>query len=410
MIGNTLDTDLLGQVAKSQADPQPIPETEVSLIELATVLLRRKKLVLGVTAAATVFSAIVVSLIPPTFKAEATILPPQQQQSSLATLSGALGGLAGASMASSFGLKNPGDLYVGILGSRTIADDLIANFHLEQVYKTKLESSTRKALAKHSSFSSGKDSLITIAVEDHDPKRAADLANAYVDELYKQNSRLAITDASQRRLFFEQALGKEKDALANAEIALKNTQQSTGLFTPSAQAEALIRSGAQLRAEIASREVQLQAMRSYATDENPQTQVVQREIAALRGQLANLQAKAGPGSVFDLSAGKLPDSGLQYIRATRDLKYHEALYELLAKQYEAARIDEAKQAPVLQVVDRAVAPDRKVAPSRAMTVVLSSLFAFIAACAFALFADAILASARKLCDMNADSLPAARIK
>ncbi len=365
-------------------------EPEISLIELVTVLLCRKRLILGTSALAALVTGIVVSFIPPSFKAEATILPPQQQQSSLAALaSGALGGLAGSSMASSLGLKNPGDLYIGILGSRTISDDIVGRFHLQQVYQKKFASETRKALTSHVSFSSGKDSLITIAVEDHDPKRAADMANAFVDALYKQNSRLAITDASQRRLFFEQELGKEKDALAAAEIALKNTQQSTGLLAPAGQAEALIRSGAQLRAEIASREVQLQAMRSYATDENPQVQVLKKEIGALQGQLAQLESKGGSGSAFEVSAGKLPESSLEYIRKLRDLKYHETLYELLAKQYEVARIDEAKQAPVIQVVDRAVAPDRKSGPPRLLLTVAAGLVALIVSSAWAFIAHAV---------------------
>ena len=352
-------------------------ETETSLIELARILLHRKRFILGTSAAATIVTAIAVSFVPPLFKAEATILPPQQQQSSMAALSGALGALAGAGMSSSLGLKNPADLYIGILGSRTISDDIINQFHLQQVYRKKLQSETRKALAKHVSFTSGKDTLITIAVEDHDPKRAADMANTFIDELYKQNSRLAITDSSQRRLFFEQELNKEKNALAAAEIALKNTQQATGLLTPTGQAEVLLRSGAQLRAEIASRQVQLQAMRSYATDENPQVQVLRKEIGALQGQLGQLESKNGSGSAFEVSAGKLPESSLEYIRKFRDMKYHETLYELLAKQYEAARIDEAKQAPVIQVVDRAVKPDKKSSPNRVLIVSLVAVLGFL---------------------------------
>lgn len=351
--------------------PSQQPEPEVSLIELLTVLLRHKRLILGSTLAAGLVSAVIVFLLPPWYTAEATILPPQQQQSSLAALaSGALGGLVGTGMASSLGLKNPADLYIGILQSRTIADDIVARFHLQKVYGKKLASETRKTLAKHASFSAGKDSLIKISVEDRDPKRAAALANAFVDELYKQNSRLALTDASQRRLFFERQLAKEKDALANAEIALRDTEQSTGLLAPAGQTEALIRAAAQLRAQIASREVQLQAMRSYATDQNPRVQVLNREIAGLKQQLSALETRTG-GSKLDPTAGKLPQASLEYLRKLRNLKFHETLYELLAKQYEAARIDEAKQAPLIQVVDRAVVPDTKSSPHRLLIVALT---------------------------------------
>ncbi len=364
--------------------------SEISLIELLTVLLRHKRPVLWVTLAAAVVTAILVSLWPPSFNAEATILLPQQQQSSLAALSGSLAGLAvGGNVAASLGLKNPGDLYIGILQSRTISDDIVNRFHLQDVYRTKLASETRKALDHHVSFTSGKDSLIRIAVEDHDPQRAANMANAFVEELYKQNSRLAITDAAHRRLFFEQEVGKAKEALAAAETALKNTEQSTGMLAPSGQTEVLIRTEAQLRAQIASREVQLQAMRSFATDENPQIEILKAEIGTLQGQLRQLEAKGASDSSVGTSATKLTDSSLEYMRKLRDLKYNETLFELLAKQYEAARIDEAKEAPAIQVMDRAEVPDRKSWPPRALFVAVGAALAFVLSCAWILIRQAV---------------------
>jgi tyrosine-protein kinase Etk/Wzc len=371
-----INTQVFDEVASIIPARPQVEDREVSAAEVIAVLLKHKRFISVVTAVVTVVTAIGVSFLPNSFKADALIVPPQQQQSSIAALAGsALGGLAMSGMASQLGLKNPSDLYIGILGSRTIADEIVKQFHLEQVYDKKLASDARKALIKHASFTSGKDSLIKITVEDRDPKRAADLANAFIDELYKQNSRLALTDAAQRRMFFEQQLKNEKDALADAEVALKSTQQSTGLLAPTGQAEVLIRSGAQLRAEIASKEVQLQSMRSYATDQNPQIDVLKREIAALQGQLGRLEVNQGSNSAFQISAGKLPQAGLEYIRKLRDLKYHETLFELLAKQYEIARMDEAKQAPVIQVVDRAVAPDKKSWPPRAIYVLGSALLA-----------------------------------
>jgi capsule polysaccharide export protein KpsE/RkpR len=283
-------------------------------------------------------------------------------------------------------LKNPADLYIGILKSRTVSDAIVAQFHLQQVYRIKLLSAGRKALQANVAFESGKDSLIKITVTDHDPRRAAAMANAFVEELHKENSRLALSDASQRRLFFEEQLRQEKDALANAEVDLKRTQEGTGLIVPAGQAEVLIRSGATLRAEITSHEVQLQAMRSFATDENPQVQVLQRELAALRSELARVEADDGSGSKLELSGRKLPEASLEYIRKMREVKYHETLFELLAKQYEISRLDEAKQAPVVQVVDRAAVPDRKSGPPRLLAMigaflgglVLSSLYVLIA--------------------------------
>ena len=368
----------------------PGPSNDPSLLELAAVLLRNKRLIFGTPLITAGLAAAIVSFLPVSYSAEAVILPPQQQQSSLSAFAaGALGGLAGSGMASQLGLKSPADLYVGLLGSRTIADNVIKNFHLQDVYHKKLISETRKDLAKHVSFSSGKDSLIKITAEDHDPQRAADLANAFVDELYRQNSRLAITDAAQRRLFFEQQLSGEKDALANAETALKNTQQSTGMLAPGGQAEALIRAAAQIKAEIVSREVQLMGMRSFATDENPHLQVLEQEIKGFKSQLAGLEASGQSGLGVEFSAGKLPQASLEYIRKFRDMKYHETLYELLAKQYEAARIDEARQAPMIQVVDRAAVPDKKTWPPRGVFTLAAAVAGLLAACGWVLVTRAI---------------------
>jgi uncharacterized protein involved in exopolysaccharide biosynthesis len=369
-----------------------IDRSEISLIELLAVLLRRKRFICIATMGMGVVSAAVACLLPVSFKAEATILPPQQQQSSLAALAGSIGGLAGSGMASQLGLKNPGDLYIGMLQSRSIADAIIEQFHLAKVYQTKLASATRQALAKRVSFASGKDSLIKITVEDQDPHRAADLANAFVDELYRQISRLAMTDAGQRRLFFERQLAKEKDAMADAETALKNAEQTTGLLVPAGQAEILIRSSAQLRAEIASRQVSLQAMRSYATDENPQIQSLKSEIAALQTQVEQLQAREGATRGMEMSAEHMPELTLQHLRKLREVKYHETLYELLARQYEVARIDEAKEGPAIQVIDRAVTPDHKSWPPRALLSLGGAAIAFALACGWTLFAHAIRAS------------------
>jgi uncharacterized protein involved in exopolysaccharide biosynthesis len=389
-------TDIIeSEVAGARPPASLENESEISVIDLLITLAARRRIIFAVTLVFAFVTAIVVFLWHPYYRAEAVIMPPQQPQSSLSSIaSGALGALGGLGVASELGIKNATDLYVGVLKSRTIADAIIEQFHLSQVYGTSFPSDTRRTLERHTSISAGKDTLIHIRVEDHDARRAAGLANAFADELYKQNARLALTDASQRRLFFEQQLAKEKDALSDAEIALKNTQQSTGLVVPAGQAEALIRSGAQLRAEIASREVQLQAMRSFATEENPQVQVVKREIEALRNQLAQLEAKGAGGGSMEVSAGKLPEASLQYIRKMRDMKYHETLYELLAKQYEAARIDEAKSAPVIQTVDRAVVPDKKSWPPKALLTASAAVLGFVLACGWVFISEAFRRSAR----------------
>jgi tyrosine-protein kinase Etk/Wzc len=369
---------VLEEITQLESEEFNTKAFQITAADICVPIIRRKALIAVLTLLISSLSATAIFLLPPSYKAEATVLPPQEQQSSLSAFAAsAIAGLGAAGMGSQLGLKSPADLYIGILRSRTVCDDIIARFHLQDVYRERLLSDARKALDSHVTLVAGKDSLIAISVTDHNAHRAADMANAFIDELYKQNSRLAITDASQRRLFFEQQLKSEKEALASAELALKLTQQKTGLILPAGQAEVLIRSGAQLRTEIASREVQLQAMRAYATEENPQLQVLRQELSALKAQLTQVSANETSVSNAALSARNLPDAALDYIRKTRYLRYHETLYELLAKQYEAARIDEAKQAPVIQVIDRAIVPDTDSRPSRLILLIVSVLIAFV---------------------------------
>lgn len=362
-------------------------EPEISLLDLLRVLGRRRRMIAAVSFVAAALTAGAAFLWPPTYTAEAVILPPQPEQSSQAMLMGSLaglgnlGGLAGMGAASAL-LRNPAELYIGILKSRSVADSLIAKLHLLDVYGKNSLTDTRNALERHTNITAGRDSLIRIRVDDRDRTRAAQLANAYVDELHNRNSGLALTSASQRRQFFEQQLAVEKNALAEAEVALKKVQQGSGLVFPQGQSEALIRSIAQLRAEIAGREVQLQGMRAYAAPGNPQLQMVEREAVALRGQLDKLERGAPEGSA--VPARNLPEAGLEYVRKVRDVKYHELLFEILSRQYEAARIDEARMAPLVQVVDPAVVPDKKTWPPRALFTLAAGCLGALGACVFVL--------------------------
>jgi len=351
--------------------------SDVSLVELFGLLYRRRSRLLSAAAIAAIVSGIIVFLIPVSYTAEAVILTPQQAQSSLSSFMGPLAGLApaagmsGLGLLSGLGLRNPADLYVGVLESRTIADALVTKFSLKDVYQVPDYTRARRRLVRNTRIESGKDSLIRVRVDDHDAARAGKLANAYVEELSKSNSRLAFTEAGQRRLFFEAQLVKEKEALADAEIGLRNTQQATGLVAPSGQAEALLRAGAQLHGEILSRETQLEAMKTFAADDNPRLQIVKRELGVLHSQLNHLEQGDYKPGTLELPTGRLPEASLKYIRAVRELKYHETLFEVLSRQYEAARLDEAKSAALIQVVDRAVTPERKSWPPRTLLVLIA---------------------------------------
>jgi uncharacterized protein involved in exopolysaccharide biosynthesis len=379
-------------------------EEGIDLMELAILLMQGKKIILRFVLVAMVLTAIVVYLImKPMYTAQAVFLPPQNAPGSsmaqLASQLGSLGTLGGLG-----GIKNTGELYVGILGSRTISDTLIKRFDLQKVYKTKKLSDTEKALKGRSKFVSGKDTLITISVEDHDPKRAADIANGYLDALHDQNGRLALTDSAQRRLFFEQQLEREKDALEDAEVELKKTQEQTGLIIPSGQALAEIQASSDIRAQIVSRQVELAALKQSATDQNPSVVRLQTEIAGLLQQQQKLQKGTGqhqPGNM-QLPTSKVPQLALEYVRKQREVKYHETLFELLARQYESARLDESRDAPLLQVVDRAVVPDKKSGPPRLLLLLASCILGAFAGAGWVITRAAIIklraepASAAKL--------------
>ena len=359
---------------------------DLKLLDIAIILAKRKRLVFGLPLVVAVVAIVVSLIIPKSYLATARVLPPQQQSTSAALLNqlGAFANLAGGSL----GLKNPADLYVGMLKSRTVADALIARFDLMQIYETKTLYDTRKALEAQSTIAVGKDGIISVQVEDEEPKRAAAIANAYVDELNKLTQTVAVTEASLRRVFFERQLIAAKDQLANAEVALRQTQESTGLIKLDEQAKAIIENVARLRGQVAVKEVQLTTMRSFATEQNPELIRVQQELVGLRAQLGNAekQRNSKDADIF-VPTGKVPEAGLEYLRKLREVKYQETLFELLAKQYELAKIDEAKEGSVVQVVDKAIPPDKKYKPRRALIVIVSFLGALICAVFFAFFRE-----------------------
>ena len=373
---DTLESATLESATRELTTPDLRPPSRAAssesgegrILDLLIVLSRRKRLILSATLTAALLSAAVSLLLPNRYTATTTILPPQQSQSLAASMIGQLGALGPmAAMAQKdLGLKNPNDLYVGMLRSRTAEDGLIRRFDLLRIYHDRKMSDARRDLERASSIAVGKEGFVTISVEDKGRSRAPQIANAYVDELRQLTQDLAVTEAGQRRLFFERQLELAKNNLAGAEQALKETEQKTGLIQLDGQAKAIIDSVVKLRALIAAKEVELQGMRLFSTEQNPDVKLGEEQLSGLRTQLALLERQSGgPGDV-QVPAGSVPEAGLQYVRKLRDLKYSETIFEMLAKQYEAARLDEAKTAAVIQVLDPAIEPDRKSSPKRGL--------------------------------------------
>jgi uncharacterized protein involved in exopolysaccharide biosynthesis len=244
-----------------------------------------------------------------------------------------------------------------------------------RIYGAKNMTDMREQLLSSTVITTGREGVISISVDDKDPKRAAQLANAYVDELYKMNKNLAITEAAQRRVFFEKELLSTKDDLAAAEIDLRQTQEKTGIIQPDSQAKAMIESVAVLRGQIAAKEVQLRSMQSFGTEQNPDIMRTGQELEALRSELFKLQKGqngGGDGDVY-IATGKIPSAGLEYLRKLRNVKYYETILEVLSKQYEIARIDEARNVSLIQVVDPAIEPEKKSKPKRLIIVAMFTM-------------------------------------
>ncbi len=310
-------------------------------------------------------------LIPPTFVARAVILPPQQQSAGSAALAqlGALAGAAGAAV----GIKNPADQYVGILKSQTVADRLIDRFGLLTVYEKEFKQDARKALSGASQFQAGKDGLISIEVGDKSPQRAADLANAYIEELERLLDQLALGEAKQRRIFFESQLKETHDRLTQAQVALQAT--GVGAETLKLSPQSAVESVARMKAQIMAQEVRIASMRGYLSEQSSDIQQATRELAALREQLRRVESS-------DPKGGKDDDG---YLSRYRDFKYQETLFEMLARQFEMAKADEAREGVLLQVVDRASPPDRKAKPKRGLIAVSVTAVVFIGLMAFLMY-------------------------
>ena len=372
-----IDTDIpveKHEILPAASAAPPDREDEISLLDLLIVLANRKGLILKVTAACLGLGLLLALILPKRYTATATVLPPQQNSSMASALASQLGSLgAMASLAGGgLGLKNPNDLYVAMFKSQTVEDAMIRRFDLMHAYGQKYLSTTRRAFeASFTVEGNNKDGLIHLSVEDKDPKRAAEMANAWIEEYRRLSQGLAIGEASQRRLFFELQMQQAKDNLANAEEALKKTEQTTGVIQMDSQARALIESAVTLRAQIAAKEVQLQGMQTYATNENSEVVEVQRELDGLRAQLGKLGGSEGGAESLIVPQAKVPQAGLEYVRKLRDVKYYETIFEIIAKQFEMAKLDEAKEGAVVQVVDPALVPDRKSSPKRALIMLVA---------------------------------------
>jgi tyrosine-protein kinase Etk/Wzc len=348
-----------GGVATGGGSPDYVSKRgELDLFLLALLIKRKSRRTMVTAVAGLIFVVVLLLFTKPRFSATAALLVPLPSGSaSSMALKLAMGGLDLAGGGTS-------EVYEDILESRTVADRLIEQYRLKDVYKTKYLLATEKELASRTKIVTSKEGLVRVTVQDEDPKRAADLANSYLTELDRMNEGLAITSAGQQRLYFEREMVKEKDALADAEVELKKTQEATGILSPLTQVAGNLGAIEQVRAQLRVRQVQLGALLQGATSENPNVIRLQAEISGLESQLQAMQSGAGSGMATGIPTSKTPERALEYIRKEREVKFHEAVFALLAKQYELAKQEEAKTVSMIEVLDSAIVPERKSWPPK----------------------------------------------
>ncbi len=367
----------LAPTPPSPAPPTSVPPEDATLLDLALALARGWQLLFlaPLLAAVTVYAA--TFALTPTYTAKASIIPPQQRggmAAALLTQLGSLGGLA----ASAAGIKNPADHFIAILQSTTIADRIVERFGLMDRYATRYRQDARRELDRRTQIATGRDGLILIEVDDPYPEFAASIANAYVEELQRLLESLTLSEASQRRAFFEKQLAQTNERLARAQESLRavGVDAATLKLSPQSAVELVSR----LKAQVTAQELRLSSMRGYLAEGSPDLRQASAELAALRAQLARAET----------TEPAVPAGGRDYVTRFREFKYQETLFELFARQFELAKVDEANEGPRIQMVDRAAAPEK---PSRPQKLLYAAI-AWVGAFGLAAFVAIVRASLR----------------
>jgi capsule polysaccharide export protein KpsE/RkpR len=237
-------------------------------------------------------------------------------------------------------------------------------------------------LASKTRISTEKSGFLLVSVTDKDKNRAAEIANTYTEELRVLTKTLAVTEASQRRIYYEEQLKHANEDLIAAELSFQQFQQKKGLVELDTQAKALITSLTGLRAQIAVKQVEVQALRSYSTEHNPEVQLAENQLSSLQGEAARLEQHSHSSGPSDLGLQDVAGEGIEYLHAEHELQYRQIIFDLLLKQYDVARLDEAKDATIVQVVEPAIPPDNKSSPHRAQILLLFTLLGFIGVCLY----------------------------
>lgn len=377
----------------NSADAETPPDITLSsensqfpLLDVSIQLLDHRWKISKIVAGFIIVGVILCFLLPRRYTAMVKIMPPQQSQSGISVLanqlfaasggSGSLAALAGGGL----GLKNPNDIYIGILQSRLIADNIIRKYNLQSVYRAKDMTEARKKLKSYTDIVSEKSGVVSVEVTDTDKQRSAAIANTYIDELRMLTNSLSETEADRRLDFYSKRLDEKKEALDAAQEKFKEVEQNKSVFQPEAQGRATVEEISTLERQISAKEVQLKMLATSSTDDNPQVQLVSSELASLRQQLGRLQKQSFGKEASGGRAQGLPDASLAYFNAEHELRYRQTMFDLLSRQYDAAMLDVSKDASIIQVLEPAIAPDRKSFPHIGVIMALFALTGFLCGC------------------------------
>ncbi|MCK4223728.1 MAG: hypothetical protein KAX39_01020 [candidate division Zixibacteria bacterium] len=361
---------------------------KVNIYTYLTILVGYRRFIFLNLVGVCLIVAILSFLLPSWYRATTTILPPGGEAVGLGVASSLMGTASG--LATSFSLPfmaTPSDIFAAILKSRTVGEVVVEKENLMEAYKTKSMERALRELFAHVSVKVTEEGLISLSYEDKDKIRTAKVANRFVEELDRVNRETSASQAKNARVFIEERLVQTQMELTRAEENLKRFKEENKTILLDDQMKAAIEKAADLKAQLVSSEIDLNVLSKTMSSSHPQIRSLRSRINEIKKQLEILQLgnqteNTKGRTVLDVPFTEVPSLSLKLARLVREVKIQEGVFELLTQQYEQYKIQETKDTPTIQVLDRAVPPEKRVKPKRALLVVLSGILSIFASTVF----------------------------
>lgn len=370
-------------------DKHPSDSPVINLYGYLVVLIKYRKMIGYIVGVIFILSIVTSLLLPKMYLATASILPPNDQGSGMTSLLNKSESLLGGMAGNLFGKPSPTAVYVGILKSRSVAQILIEKFKLKELYGFKYIEDVFTQLQKRSFIAAErKGQIISVSVKDRDPNRAADMANTYIEALDQINRKINITEGKRKRIFLQERLKEVADDLESAETALKVFQERFNLVSIEKQAKVSIETAAEIKGQIIAAQTELNVLKQFGTEKQIEAIMLKTKIEELKKQLLQIEegrddsnhptraSQEGQENDFYIPFDELPELSMQLMRLMREAKIKEKVFELLTSQFEMAQIDEVKDVDTIQVLDVAVAPQKRISPNRSAIVLISTAIGF----------------------------------